>query len=72
MPNGYTFTNPKAEQFQDENNKTKYECCVKILDLAGQTAAECRVIDVDAVEAERRAVDQADAFMRGDRSTLQS
>jgi hypothetical protein len=67
MPNGYTFTHPRVERFQDERDKTAYKCHVKVLGQAGQVAAEFSVVDVDAVDAERRAVDQADAFMRGDR-----
>jgi hypothetical protein len=71
MPNGYTFMRPKVEQFQDERNKTLYECRINVLDLAGQVVAECSVVDVDEVDAERRAVDQADAFI-AERSRLQS
>jgi hypothetical protein len=70
MPNGYTFSYPKVRQFQDENDKTMFECCVNVMDFKGQVVAECGVVDVDEVDAKRRAVDQADAFMRGDRGTL--
>lgn len=66
MPNGYTFTQPKVERFHDQNDRTVYECRVNVLDLAGQVVSECIAVDLDAVEAERRAVEKADAFMRRD------
>jgi hypothetical protein len=64
MPNGYTFTRPKVERFQDENDKTMYECRLNVLDRAGQVVAECSAVEIDAVDAERRATDKADAIMR--------
>jgi hypothetical protein len=66
MPNGYTFTHPKVERFQDENDKTLYECRLNVLDLEGQIVSECRAVEIDAVDAERRAVEKADAFMRAE------
>jgi hypothetical protein len=73
MPNGYTFSYPKVKQFQDENDKTLYECRVNVMDLrTGRIVAECSAVDVDRVDAQRRTVDQADAFMNKDRGTVQT
>ena len=64
MPNGYLFSYPKVKRFQDENDKTLYECHVDVMDLrTGQVVVECSAVDVDAVDAERRTIDQADAFI---------
>jgi hypothetical protein len=71
MPNGYTHTYPKVERFQDESGEPMYECRVKVMDLAGQVVSECRAVNIDSVDAERRAVEKADAFMRGDRGPAQ-
>jgi len=68
MPNRYTFSYPKVKQFQDENDKTLYECRVDVMDLhTGHVVVECSAVDVDRVDAERRTFDQADAFMQKDR-----
>lgn len=72
MPNGYTFSYPKVKQFQDKNDNTLYECRVNVMDLrTGRIVAECSAVDVDGVDAQRRTVDQADAFMRKDRGIVQ-
>ena len=68
MPNGYLFSYPKRKRFQDENDKTLYECHVDVMDIhTGQVVAECSAGDVDEVVAERRPFDQVDAFMQKDR-----
>lgn len=73
MPNGYLFSHPKRKRFQDENDKTLYECHVNVMDLrTGQVVAECSAVDVDEVDAERRTFDQVDMFMRTDGGILQS
>jgi hypothetical protein len=65
MPNGYMFSRPKVERYRDENGRLVHDCRVEVRSIfTGEVAAECMATDVDAVDAERRAVDQAEAFMR--------